>query len=114
MVDIGGVSEGQLLANARRGDRTAFELLVGRHREELFAYCYRMLGSVQDAEDAVQEVLLGAWRGLDGFEGRSSLRTWLFTLTTNACRRLIARRPRRMLSFDHGPPVLIRAISGSR
>jgi RNA polymerase sigma-70 factor (TIGR02960 family) len=63
-----------------------------------------MLGSVQDAEDALQESLLGAWRGMAGFEGRSSLRAWLYRVSTNACLRLIARRPRRMLSVDHGPP----------
>jgi len=63
-----------------------------------------MLGSVQDAEDALQESLLGAWRGMAGFEGRSSLRAWLYRVSTNACLRLIARRPRRMLSADHGPP----------
>jgi RNA polymerase sigma-70 factor (TIGR02960 family) len=103
MVDVGGVSEERLLDDARRGDEAAFELLVARHRGELYAHCYRMLGSVQDAEDAVQESLLAAWRGLAGFEGRSSLRTWLFRVATNACRRLGARRPRRILSFDHGP-----------
>jgi RNA polymerase sigma-70 factor (ECF subfamily) len=59
---------------------------------------------VQDAEDALQESLLGAWRGLAGFEGRSSLRAWLYRVSTNACLRLIARRPRRMRSWDHGPP----------
>jgi DNA-directed RNA polymerase specialized sigma24 family protein len=63
-----------------------------------------MLGSVQDAEGALQESLLGAWRGLASFEGRSSLRAWLYRVTTNACLRLIARRPHRMLSPDHGPP----------
>jgi RNA polymerase sigma-70 factor (TIGR02960 family) len=103
MVEAGGVSEEQLLADARRGDEAAFELLVERHRGELYAHCYRMLGSVQDAEDALQESLLGAWRGLAGFEGRSSPRTWLFRVATNACLRLSSRRPRRMLSFDHGP-----------
>jgi RNA polymerase sigma-70 factor (TIGR02960 family) len=103
MVEVGGTSEERLLADARQGDEAAFELLVERHRGELYAHCYRMLGSVQDAEDAVQESLLGAWRGLAGFEGRSSLRTWLFRVATNACLRLGARRPRRMLSFDHGP-----------
>jgi RNA polymerase sigma-70 factor (TIGR02960 family) len=103
MVEVGGTSEERLLADARRGDEAAFELLVERHRGELYAHCYRMLGSIQDAEDAVQESLLGAWRGLAGFEGRSSLRTWLFRVATNACLRLGARRPRRMLSFDHGP-----------
>jgi DNA-directed RNA polymerase specialized sigma24 family protein len=84
MVEAGGVSETRLLANARRGDGAAFELLVERHRRELCVHCYRMLGSVQDAEDAVQESLLGAWRGLAGFEVRSSLRTWLFRVATNA------------------------------
>lgn len=97
------MSEEQLLADARRCDEAAFELLVEGHRGELHAHCYRMLGSVQDAEDAVQESLLGAWRGLASFEGRSSLRTWLFRVATNACLRLSSRRPPRMLSFDHGP-----------
>jgi RNA polymerase sigma factor (sigma-70 family) len=73
-----------------------------------------MLGSVQDAEDALQEALLGAWRGLAGFEGRSSLRAWLFRVATNACLRLSSRRPRRMLSFDHGPARPTPTISGSR
>jgi RNA polymerase sigma-70 factor (TIGR02960 family) len=85
-------------------DEEAFEELVASYRGELLAHCYRMLGSVQDAEDALQESLLGAWRGLAGFEGRSSLRTWLYRITTNACLRLIARRPQRMRSPDYGPP----------
>jgi RNA polymerase sigma factor (sigma-70 family) len=85
-------------------EEAVFERLVASHRGELFAHCYRMLGSVQDAEDALQESLLGAWRGLAGFEGRSSPRAWLYRITTNACLRLIARRPRRMLSADLGPP----------
>jgi RNA polymerase sigma-70 factor (TIGR02960 family) len=97
------MSEEQLLADARRGDEATFELLVRRHRRELYAHCYRMLGSVQDAEDAVQESLLAAWRGLAGFDGRSSLRTWLYSVATHACLRLSSRRSRRMLSFDHGP-----------
>jgi RNA polymerase sigma-70 factor (ECF subfamily) len=63
-----------------------------------------MLGSVQDAEDAVQETLLKAWRGLDRFEGRSSLRSWLYTIATNVCLRLIERRPTRVLPIDYGPP----------
>ncbi|HEU4425522.1 MAG TPA: RNA polymerase subunit sigma-70 [Pilimelia sp.] len=103
MAAAGGVPEQQLLAAARRGDEAAFELLAQRHRGELYAHCYRMLGSVQDAEDALQESLLGAWRGLAGFEGRSSLRTWLFRIATNACLRLSSRRDPRMLSFDRGP-----------
>lgn len=96
--------EPDLLAAASRGGAAAFDRLVASYRRELYAHCYRMLGSVQDAEDALQESLLAAWRGLAGFEGRSSLRAWLYRVSTNSCLRLIARRPRRMLSPDHGPP----------
>jgi RNA polymerase sigma-70 factor, ECF subfamily len=92
-----------LLEAARRGDEHAFRALVERHRTELHAHCYRMLGSVQDAEDALQETLLRAWRGLVGFQGRSSLRSWLYTIATNVCLSLIARRPRRVLPIDYGP-----------
>ena len=81
------------LAAARRGDEPAFARLVGRHRRELTAHCYRMLGSPQDAEDAVQEALLAAWRGLPGFEGRSCLRTWLYRVTTSVRLRQGRRRP---------------------
>jgi RNA polymerase sigma-70 factor (TIGR02960 family) len=80
-----------------------FQALVAPHRRELHAHCYRMLGSLQDAEDALQDALLGAWRGLAGFEGRGSLRSWLYRVTTNACLQLIAQRPKRLLSADHGP-----------
>jgi RNA polymerase sigma-70 factor (TIGR02960 family) len=104
MDDVDAPPERELLASARRGDAAAFERLVASYRGELYAHCYRMLGSVQDAEDALQESLLGAWRGMAGFQGRSSLRAWLYRVSTNACLRLIARRPRRMLSVDHGPP----------
>jgi RNA polymerase sigma-70 factor (TIGR02960 family) len=100
----GSPSEPELLAAACRGEEAAFERLVASYRRELYAHCYRMLGSVQDAEDALQEALLGAWRGIAGFEGRSTLRAWLYRVTTNACLRLIARRPMRMRSPDHGPP----------
>jgi RNA polymerase sigma-70 factor (ECF subfamily) len=85
--------------------RGEFEGLVARHRRELLAHCYRMLGSIQDAEDALQEALLGAWRGWAGFEGRSSARAWLYRICTNACLRLISRRPRRMLSPGYGPAL---------
>jgi RNA polymerase sigma factor (sigma-70 family) len=78
-------SELDLLASARRGDSAAFDQLVAAYRRELTAHCYRMLGSLHDAEDALQESLLNAWRGLAGFEGRSSLRTWLYRICTNAC-----------------------------
>jgi RNA polymerase sigma-70 factor (TIGR02960 family) len=104
MKDVDAQPEQELLAAARRGETVAFERLVEKYRPELYAHCYRMLGSIQDAEDAVQESLVGAWRGLAGFEGRSSLRAWLYRVTTNACLRLIARRPGRILSPDHGPP----------
>jgi RNA polymerase sigma-70 factor (TIGR02960 family) len=96
--------EPDLLERARGGDETAFEQLVSPHRREVLAHCYRMIGSVHDAEDALQETLLGAWRGLGSFEGRSSLRTWLFQIATNACLRTIRRRPRRILTPDLGPP----------
>ena len=82
-------------------DETEFERLVAPHRAELHAHCYRMLGSVSDADDALQEALLGAWRGFAGFEGRSSLRSWLFRITTNACFALLAARPRRQLATEY-------------
>lgn len=95
--------EPELLAAAQRGDSAAFDRLLAPHRRALYAHCYRMLGSVQDAEDALQEALLGAWKGLAPFEGRSSLRSWLYKITTHACLRLLAQRPRRILSPEHGP-----------
>jgi RNA polymerase sigma-70 factor (ECF subfamily) len=104
MDDVDAPPEEKLLAEARRGDPAAFERLVASYRNELYAHCYRMLGSVHDAEDALQESLLGAWRGLAGFAGRSSLRAWLYRISTNACLRLIARRPPRIRSADYGPP----------
>ena len=97
------MSERQLLDAARGGDESAFARLVESHRGALHAHCYRMLGSVPDAEDALQEALLGAWRGLPGFEGRSSLRSWLYAIATNACLRAIERRPKRVLPIDYAP-----------
>jgi RNA polymerase sigma-70 factor, ECF subfamily len=96
-------NEHALLDAAREGDEDAYARLVGPYRAELHAHCYRMLGSVPDAEDALQEALLRAWRGLPGFEGRSSLRSWLYTIATNACLKAIERRPKRVLPIDYAP-----------
>jgi RNA polymerase sigma-70 factor, ECF subfamily len=96
-------SEQRLLETARVGDEEAFRLLVEPYRKELHVHCYRMLGSVHDADDALQDALLRAWRGLAGFEGRASLRSWLYRIATNACLDVISRRPKRVLPIDHGP-----------
>jgi RNA polymerase sigma-70 factor, ECF subfamily len=95
--------EHALLAAARRGDEDAYRRLVEPHRRALHAHCYRMLGSIHDADDAVQEALLRAWRGLHGFEGRSTTRSWLYKVTTNACLTAIERRPKRVLPLDAAP-----------
>jgi RNA polymerase sigma-70 factor (ECF subfamily) len=97
------VRERELLEAAREGDEDAFRRLVEPHRAALHAHCYRMLASVYDAEDALQDALLRAWRGLARFEGRSSLRSWLYTIATNTCLNVIARRPKRVLPIDYGP-----------
>lgn len=91
------------LARARAGDETSFSRLVKPLRHELHAHCYRMLGSAHDADDAVQDALLRAWRGLTRFEGRSSLRTWLYTVATRTCLDIAAARGRRALPVDLGP-----------
>ncbi|MFC1402128.1 MULTISPECIES: RNA polymerase subunit sigma-70 [Streptacidiphilus] len=85
----------ELLARARTGDRDAFAELVRPHRRELHVHCYRMLGSLQDAEDMLQETLLAAWVGLGGFEGRSSVRTWLYRIATNRCLNALRATGRR-------------------
>jgi RNA polymerase sigma-70 factor, ECF subfamily len=100
-----GVTERELLDAARGGDEDAFARLVEPHRGLLDAHCYRMLGSVDDAEDAMQDALLRAWRAIARFEGRSSLRTWLYTIATNVCLKAIERRPKLVLPVDYGPPT---------
>jgi RNA polymerase sigma-70 factor (ECF subfamily) len=105
-------NERDLLARARAGDEDAFRELIEPHRADLHAHCYRMLGSLHDADDALQDALLRAWRGLPGFEGRSATRSWLHRITTNACLDALARRPKRVLPVDYGPPTDPDAGSG--
>jgi RNA polymerase sigma-70 factor (ECF subfamily) len=93
----------ELLEAARDGDESAYRRLVDAHHGELHAHCYRMLGSVHDAEDALQEAMLRAWRGLPRFEGRSSVRSWLYKIATNACLDAIGKRPKRVLPVDYAP-----------
>jgi DNA-directed RNA polymerase specialized sigma24 family protein len=87
---------GDLISKAQAGDGEAFRKLIEPHRRELQVHCYRMLGSFQDAEDALQDTLLAAWQNFRAFEGRASLRTWLYRIATNRClnaRRAASRRP---------------------
>jgi RNA polymerase sigma-70 factor (ECF subfamily) len=91
------------VGRARAGDDDAFGRLVAPLRRELHAHCYRMLGSAHDADDALQEALVRAWRGLADFEGRSTLRTWLYTVATRTCLDLAGARGRRAMPMDLGP-----------
>src|SRR6478736_6568037 len=83
------------IGRARAGDEQAFRELTDPYRRELQLHCYRILGSLQDAEDLLQETLLAAWRGLDGFEARASVRVWLYQIATNRCLNALRARGRR-------------------
>jgi len=93
------------LEAARGGDEDAFRRLIEPHRAELHAHCYRMLGSLHDAEDALQETLLRAWKALPRFGGRRLLRPWLYRIATNVCLDTLAKRPRRLLPIEQGSPA---------
>lgn len=99
-----GTGEEQAVAVAvRAGGASAFSSLTERHRRELLVHCYRMVGNLEDAEDLVQETLLRAWRNRSGFEGRSTLRAWLYRIATNACLDAIKRSRRRVRVADVRP-----------
>ena len=93
----------RLLDRARAGDQDAFAELTDPFRRELQVHCYRIVGSVQDGEDLVQETLLAAWRGLEGFEGRASVRTWLYRIATNRCMNHLRDRGRRLPEMPAPP-----------
>jgi RNA polymerase sigma-70 factor, ECF subfamily len=95
--------EEQIVSAAIAGDEAAFTQLVERYRGELQVHAYRMLGSLEDAQDALQEAFLRAWRSRTTYDGRSTFRAWLYRITTNACLRILERRPRRLVPYEAGP-----------
>lgn len=95
----------ELIGRARSGDESAFEQLIAPHRREIQLHCYRILGSATDAEDALQETLLAAWRGLGGFEHRATVRTWLYRIATSRCLNMVRARDRRPASAQFAPTV---------
>jgi RNA polymerase sigma-70 factor (ECF subfamily) len=109
-----GPDDQALLDSAKGGNEEAYQELIAVHRSELHAHCYRMLASVEDADDAVQDTLLRAWRGIARFEGRSSVRTWLFKIATNAALDLSKSRSKRELPVGLGGPSPYPADWGTR
>jgi RNA polymerase sigma-70 factor (ECF subfamily) len=108
---------GDLPALARRGDGEAFRGLVEPYRRELQVHCYRILGSVQDAEDLLQDTLLAAWRGIGGYEERASVRTWLYRIATNRCLNALragARRPHEHAASTQRRPTRADPDAGKR
>ena len=95
--------EERVVSAATAGDEAAYAQLVERYRGELQVHAYRMLGSLEDAQDALQEAFLRAWIRRATYRGQSTFRAWLYRITTNACLRLLERRPRRVVPFDTGP-----------
>ncbi|MEV0393923.1 sigma-70 family RNA polymerase sigma factor [Polymorphospora rubra] len=110
---VAPADDGADLARARAGDEAAFTRLVRPLRAELHAHCYRILGSPHDADDALQDALLRAWRAMPRFEGRSPLRTWLYTVATRACLDLVETRGRRALPVDLGPASERAVVDGN-
>ena len=102
-----------LIARAQAGDQEAFRYLVDRHQRELRVHCYRILGSIEDAEDQVQETFLAAWRGIGGFEARASVRAWLFRIATNRCLDALRAARRRPAVPGAPPPGLPEPTSSS-
>src|SRR3954447_1444399 len=101
------------LARARAGNEEAFRDLTDPYRRELELHCYRILGSLQDAEDLLQETLLAAWRGLDRFEGRASMRSWLYRVAPNSCLNARRARGRRAPELQTDPPTPTRMAEPS-
>ena len=106
--------ERQALGNALAGDARAFDALISPYRRRIFVHCYRMLGSPHDADDALQETLLAAWRGLPTYDGRGSFAAWLYRIGTNVCLRFISKRPKRILSSDYGSALQTTTDLGTR
>jgi RNA polymerase sigma factor (sigma-70 family) len=108
----GRVLTTELISRARAGDGEAFRELTEPYRRELQVHCYRMLGSLQDAEDVLQDTLLAAWQGLGGFEGRASIRTWLYRIATNRCLNALRsanRRPAKEWDIPQVDPASARS-----